>query len=111
MHSLLKVETICGNILLVGVGAHDDPFLRSEYKVGSRKIIACMWSGIITCRSIFTPDMLLLDNKYFSAVFPVEVNCICGSSWAPTPTESAITERICFLSFVHIVMKYAPLEL
>ena len=38
----LNVETICGNISLVGVGALDDPSLRVIYLSGYRKMIACI---------------------------------------------------------------------
>ena len=107
-------ETIYGNISLVGVGALDDPSLCDAYSSGQRKIITCMWSGITTYRSIFTPGMFSLDNQYFSVILPISVHCICGvngSSKAPTPTGLIISESILFLSLIHIVIKYAPAEL
>ena len=52
-----------------------------------------MWSGITTYRSILTPGMFSLDNKYLSVILPISVNCICGvngSSRAPTPTNEML---------------------
>ena len=100
LQNRLNVETICGNISLVGVGALDDPSLCDAYSSGQRKIITCMWSGITTYRSIFTPGMFSLDNQYFSVILPISVHCICGvngSSKAPTPTGLIISESILFV--------------
>ena len=54
-----------------------------------------MWSGITTYRSILTPGTFSLDNKYFSVILPISVNCICGVNGSPrtsTPTGLIISE-------------------
>ena len=80
LHNRLNVEMICGSISLVGDGALDVPFLCPVIFSGKILISACIWSGIITYWSIFTPGIFSLDNKYFSTIRPTCVNWICGTS-------------------------------
>ena len=74
-----------------------------------------MWSGITTYRSILTPGMFSLDNKYFSVILPNSVNCICGvngSSKAPTPTGLIISESILFRTdYSTKLLKKQPIRL
>ena len=59
----LNVEITWGNISFVGDGALDVPSSRAEDLCEWINRIAWMWSGMITYRSISTPEMFWLDNK------------------------------------------------
>ena len=108
----LNVEIICGSISFVRVGAFDDPRIRLTEigKIVERNLLSSEnISGVKIDHYVIMPDhihaIVFLDsNKY--------VGNKSGSSKAPTPTCCLmISERILFLSLIHTVTKYAPVEL
>ncbi|MBQ4044454.1 MAG: hypothetical protein IJD06_10730, partial [Clostridia bacterium] len=88
--NLLNVETICGSISLVGVGAHDDPQIRLTGigKIVEKNLLSSEnISGVKIDRYVIMPDHLHVIVFLDPDVYAKQKD---GSSRAPTPTNEML---------------------